>query len=100
MIKEKIALWFLSGAQKDGLRRKILVMVIRRKINQLLEANEMKSWKTTIFGLIGAVGGVVATIKEPSWVGLVGQLMVAIGAGGIGISARDNDKTSEDVNAK
>lgn len=55
------------------------------------------SWKTTAFGCIGAVGGVLVNQKDPAWLGIVGQILLALGTAGMGFSARDNNKTSEDV---
>lgn len=59
----------------------------------------MKSWKTTVFGIMAAAGTGLLAVKDPSWVATLGQIMAAIGAAGIGMSARDNDKSSEQVGA-
>lgn len=64
------------------------------------------SWKTTVFGLMAAIGAaVVAAIMTdvidvsglPKWVKGVAGLMSVIGTAGLGFFARDNDKTSEQV---
>lgn len=66
------------------------------------------SWKTTVFGLMGAIGAaVLGALSEklidpttlPSWVRSVAALMSVIGTAGVGVFARDNNKTSEQVNA-
>jgi hypothetical protein len=63
----------------------------------------MKSWKTTTAGVVTIIGAVCAAILFA----LKGQFVEAAGAlsagipSGIGlIAARDNDKTSEQVDAK
>lgn len=58
------------------------------------------SYKTTLCGLVGAIGTYLATVKDPAWLGLVGQFLCAIGVAGMGVFARDNDKTSEDAGVK
>lgn len=60
----------------------------------------MKSWKTTVCGAVAALGTYLATIPDPAWLGTLGKVLVAVATAGIGLFARDNDKTSEDVNAK
>src|SRR5262245_21448585 len=66
------------------------------------------SWKTTVFGLMAAIGGaVLAGISTgvidashlPGWVKGVAGLLSVIGTAGVGVFARDNNKTSEDVGA-
>lgn len=60
----------------------------------------MKSWKTTVCGAVAAVGSYMVTVPEPGWVATVGKVLVGIATAGIGFFARDNDKSSEDVNVK
>lgn len=60
----------------------------------------MKSWKTTVGGLLIAAGSFLQTIDTPSWMPVLGISLVGIGGLIAGTSARDNDKTSEDVKAK
>jgi hypothetical protein len=69
----------------------------------------MNSWKTTIFGLMALIGGGIIAAYNldpemvaalPKWVKALGFLLSTIGAGGVGIVARDNNKSSEDVGAK
>lgn len=57
------------------------------------------SWKTTVFGIIAAAGTGLLAVKDPSWVATLGQIMAAVGAAGVGLAARDNDKSSEQVGA-
>lgn len=63
----------------------------------------MKSWKTTVFGLIAAVAGYVATnptafAKWP-WVGTVAGIIMAAGIGSMGLASKDSDvhSTSAEV---
>jgi uncharacterized membrane protein len=68
----------------------------------------MKSWKTTVLGvcaiLIAVAGALVAVLDgDPTTTVNVESVVAAVVAGltGIGlIAARDNDKSSEDVDAK
>ena len=60
----------------------------------------MKSWKTTLCGAVGALGAYLVTTTDPSWLPTVGKLLSGLSVAGIGFFARDNDKSSEDVNAK
>ena len=60
----------------------------------------MKSWKTTVSGAVAALGTYLTTQTDPAWLPMVGKLMVALGTAGVGIFARDNDKSSESVGAK
>jgi len=68
----------------------------------------MNSWKTTLFGLIAIIGGGIVAAYElkpamlasfPDWLPGLGFLLSTIGTGGIGLAARDNNKTSEQVGA-
>lgn len=65
----------------------------------------MKSWKTTVAGIGGilaAVGGALALLFDgkpdtnPDWTAVIAAVTAGVGL----ILARDNDKSSEDVNAK
>jgi hypothetical protein len=68
----------------------------------------MKSWKTTIFGLLAAIGGGIVAAHNlkpdllaelPKCVPGLGYILSFVATAGIGLAARDNDKTSEDVGA-
>jgi hypothetical protein len=67
------------------------------------------SWKTSLFGLLAAIGaavlaglstGIIDPATLPPWVKSAAALLSVIGTAGTGFFARDNDKTSEDVGAK
>ena len=60
----------------------------------------MKSWKTSVGGLISAVGVWLKSLESPAWAHSIGDLLMAFGVVVIGITARDNNVTSEDVGAK
>jgi hypothetical protein len=64
------------------------------------------SWKTSIFGLMTAIGaalvaafatGVIDAAEFPKWVKQLAVLMSIIGPAGMGWAARDNKVTSEQV---
>ena len=62
----------------------------------------MKSWKTTILGILGALAllipQVVAVLDgDPKTNPDVEQILLALSVGGAGVAARDNDKRSEDM---
>ncbi len=57
-----------------------------------------KSWKTTMAGAVGALGTYFSTL-EGSWK-VAGQILVGLSTFLLGMFARDNDKTSEQVGAK
>lgn len=73
---------------------------MKSEIKKIMEENKMASWKTTVFGIIGAVGTFLINQKDPAWLGIVGQILMAIGSAGVGMSARDNKVTSEEAGAK
>lgn len=93
--------WFLKGLGKDGLREKIVVRVVANKLNDWMEVYHMgKSWKTTAFGLLGAVAAYLTTVTDPTWMALVGKVLGALAVAGMGLAARDNGVSSEDVGIK
>ena len=97
-LKTKILAWILEGAWTgDGIRRKLVAQQIAVKIT---EVNMTKSWKTTLFGILGAVGAYLITVKDPTWAQNIGGILAAIGTAGMGLAARDNDKSSEDAGVK
>lgn len=53
------------------------------------------SWKTTIGGVLAAAGAILT--RDPGTLGLVGAILLAVGAFLTGSMARDNNKSSEDV---
>lgn len=59
----------------------------------------MKSWKTTLCGALAALGAYLTTQPDPAWLATVGKVLSAVAVAGVGLFARDNDKTSADVGA-
>jgi len=68
----------------------------------------ISSWKTTLFGLLAAVGaavsagiqtGIIDATHFPAWFKGMAALVSVIGTAGVGVFARDNNKTSEQVGA-
>jgi hypothetical protein len=68
----------------------------------------MRSWKTTFFGYLAAIAsgitgamasGVIDPAHLPAWFKSLAALASVVGTAGLGQSARDNDKTSEQVGA-
>ena len=57
------------------------------------------SWKTTVGGLISAVGGVLMQVEEPKWMKSLGTVLLAAGPAVVGCCARDDGNTSEKVGA-
>lgn len=57
------------------------------------------SWKTTLAGGVAAVGAYLTTQPDPAWLSIIGKMMSAAGVFLIGLFARDNDKSSNDVGA-
>lgn len=66
------------------------------------------SWKTTLFGLMAGIGsGIVgayvidpkALASFPHWLPGLGVLLSSIGLSSLGLAARDNNKSSEQVGA-
>jgi len=55
----------------------------------------MPNWKTTLGGILAAVGQFLQTIEDPAWLKLFGQIVGAIGLFLLGASARDFNVTSE-----
>lgn len=65
----------------------------------------MKSWKTTILGLLGAIALLIPQViavldDDPATQFSLAAVIAALGIGGTGIAARDNNQSSEQVGAK
>jgi hypothetical protein len=64
----------------------------------------MKNWRTTIWGLIGAVGIVILSeydpLKDPRWLKYVAVIMNAVGAAGVGLFAKDTNDKSDKITDK
>lgn len=58
-----------------------------------------KSWKTTLGGILASVGITLGN-SEDKTLSLIGQILSAAGTFIIGISARDNAVSSEEVGIK
>jgi len=58
----------------------------------------MKSWKTTVGGILLALAPIAGSL-EKSWSAPAATILGALGALLLGVNARDNDKSSEDVGA-
>ena len=56
----------------------------------------MKSWKTTLFGAITALGTYLATIDDPI-IKTIGQILVVVGPVLLGIFAKDANVTGGEV---
>jgi hypothetical protein len=59
----------------------------------------MKSWKTTVGGILLAIGTPLSASGEGIYQ-TIGVLMAAVGAVMLGITARDNNVSSEDAGVK
>ena len=59
-----------------------------------------KSVLTTIFGILAGLGQVATLAPIPPHMLWIPQVVSAIGVAGLGVNARDNKVTSEDVGAK
>jgi len=59
----------------------------------------MKSWKTTVGGILMGVGVPLSTAGEGIYK-TIGVILAAIGGILMGVSARDNNVKSESVGAK
>jgi len=62
----------------------------------------VKSWKTTLIGVLAAIAilaneAMAFIDDDPSTIPSLDRLLEALALLGIGILARDNDKSSEDV---
>jgi len=65
----------------------------------------MKSWRTTIVGVLTAITLVAPQLlalldNDPATVFSLDLFIAGLGAMGIGIFARDNDKSSENVGVR
>jgi hypothetical protein len=65
----------------------------------------MKSWKTTVLGILAGITVISTQLtalldNDPSTEFQLGLVLAALGTMGIGLFARDNDKSSEEAGAK
>lgn len=59
----------------------------------------MKSWKTTLGGIVTAIGAFLIASEDAN-AKLIGGVLAAVGALLTGFTARDNSVTSEQAGAK
>lgn len=59
----------------------------------------MKSWKTTVGGILLAIGGFFLT-QDFAFAEVIAQVINAIGALLLGVSARDNNVSSEEAGVR
>lgn len=73
-----------------------------RLFNQIRKGTKhMKgSWKTSLAGIVGAIGVALSNADGPAWLNIAGQVLMGAAALGAGMSARDNAVTSEEAGAK
>jgi len=57
----------------------------------------MKSWQTTVAGILTSVGLALSNMEDPAWMAGVGQVLMGVSVAFMGIVARDNNKSSEEV---
>lgn len=57
----------------------------------------MKSWKTTVGGLLAAAGAWASNQPEPWWLFKFGPLLSVVGLSLLGVTARDNGVPSSAV---
>jgi len=69
-IKEKLIAWWIAGAlKKNGLRRKITLVVVKRKIDkyfrrfETMESKKIWQSKTFWFNLVSGLVGVVGVLQ-------------------------------------
>lgn len=100
VLKQKILIWILEGAWKsDGIRRRLLIWGIVRKIKEI-EMN--KSWKTNTAGIGAILTGIGAAVTAYSKGDMAALTMAITGIfAGIGLlAARDNGVSSEQAGIK
>ena len=66
-----------------------------------MKGKSKSSWKTTLWGLLGSAGAVCIALAQvfpqnKGWA-VAGAVATALGIGGLGVTARDNNRTSEDI---
>ena len=59
----------------------------------------MKSWKTTLGGVLGAIGAALVAMDD-IFLKAAGSVLSAVGVLLLGLAARDNNVSSEDAGAK
>ncbi len=59
-----------------------------------------KSWKTTLGGILMAIGSFLQTMDEPAWISVLGTTLVGLGGLLVGGSARDFNVSSKSTGIK
>ena len=93
----------MPGSQIDistSLNETMPISTINLQKVFLTKAKPMKSWKTTFAGAITAVGVYLESIPEPSYVPVIGKVLIGVGTFLVGLFARDNNISSEQAGAK
>ena len=54
-----------------------------------------KSYKTTLWGLAGAIATYLMGLDDPAWLATLGKALIALSVFFLGKNARDRDVTSE-----
>lgn len=58
------------------------------------------SWRTSLGGVVGALGAILMQVSNPAWCAPLGQTLAGLATVIIGLSARDANVTSEQQGAK
>ena len=100
-MKQAIVKWFTEGLikafqeKKMNLRSRIVWIEVKRRINAM-----NGSWKTSVGGILLAVGLALTPLEDPAWLSTVGTVLAALGAAFGGVNARDNGVSSEQAGIK
>jgi hypothetical protein len=61
-----------------------------------MSSDNWRSWKTTFFGVLGAVAAVIVSDQKSfenyPWIIVAAKVAMAIGIGGVGLHAQDKDE--------
>lgn len=82
------------------IERQVANYISKRIYKQIKNYVDMKSWRTTLGGALGALGTYLITVDDPAWLQIVGQVFLGLGLLIVGSSARDNGVTSKKAGAE